>query len=79
MDRAHYFLRRHRYALKGDIVRFFPSVDHQVLMDILGRRIADPATMRLIGLILQSGEGYWTTSTSSTSINHNNGFRVCAQ
>jgi RNA-directed DNA polymerase len=57
VDRAHYFLRRHRYALKGDIVRFFPSVDHQVLMDILGRRIADPATMRLIGLILQSGEG----------------------
>jgi hypothetical protein len=57
VDRAHYFLRRHRYALKGDVVKFFPSVDHQILKGILGRRIADPATMRLIGLILQSGEG----------------------
>jgi len=57
VDRAHYFLRRHRYVLKSDIVKFFPSVDHQILLDILGRRIADPATMRLIGLILQSGEG----------------------
>jgi RNA-directed DNA polymerase len=40
VDRAHYFLRRHRYALKGDIVKFFPSVDLQILMDVLGRRIA---------------------------------------
>jgi len=57
VDRAHYLLRRHHYALKGDIVKFFPSVDLQILMDILGRRIADPATMRLIGLILHSGAG----------------------
>jgi len=57
VDRAHYFLRRHRYVLKGDIVKFYPSVDHQILKGILGRRIADPATMDLIGLILQSGEG----------------------
>ena len=57
VNRAHYFLRRNRYVLKGDIVKFFPSVDHAILLDILGRVIADPPTMRLIGLILAGGAG----------------------
>jgi RNA-directed DNA polymerase len=57
MDRCTQFLRGHRYVLKGDIAQFFPSVDHAVLRDILARPLRDPAALRLIDLILDSGDG----------------------
>ncbi|MFM7037652.1 MAG: RNA-directed DNA polymerase [Planctomycetaceae bacterium] len=40
--------------MKTDIVQFFPSVDHEVLMQVISRRIADPAVLRLIRKILDS-------------------------
>lgn len=39
------------------MVQFFPSIDHQILRSLLARRIADPQTMALIDLILESGAG----------------------
>ena len=36
------------YALKCDISRFFPSVNHGVLMDIIGRKIRDDRLLDLI-------------------------------
>ena len=30
LDRAHRWVRRYPYALKADILKFFPSVDHQI-------------------------------------------------
>jgi retron-type reverse transcriptase len=57
LDRAQGYARRYRYVLQGDIVQFFPSVDHQVLRGLLARRIADPQVMALIDLILASGAG----------------------
>jgi RNA-directed DNA polymerase len=60
LDRAQGFLRRYNYCLKTDIVRFFPNVDHQVLLDVLGRPIRDERSMRLIRLIVASGEGVLT-------------------
>jgi hypothetical protein len=57
LDRAQEYARRYRYVLQGDIVQFFPSVDHQVLRGLLARRIADPQVMALIDLILYSGAG----------------------
>ena len=35
--RAQQFMRRFDYYLATDIVRFFPNVDHQVLLALLGR------------------------------------------
>lgn len=57
LDRAQCYLRRHRYYLKTDIVRFFPNVDHEVLLNLLGRTLRDESLMRLVRKILASGEG----------------------
>jgi len=53
--RAQYFQRRYAYCLKTDIVKFFPSVDHEILLKILRKRIADEKLMRLIEAIIYSG------------------------
>ena len=47
----------YRYAFHGDVVKYFPSIDHQILRDLLARRIADRQTMWLIDQILDSGAG----------------------
>ena len=57
VDRAQQFLRRYPWCLKTDIVRFFPNVDHLVLLDVVERTIRDPHVLRLIRVILKSGEG----------------------
>lgn len=57
LARAQRYLKRHAYVLKTDIVRFFPNVDHQVLLDALGRRVRDRRLMDLIMKIIASGEG----------------------
>jgi RNA-directed DNA polymerase len=57
LDRAQGYLRRYPYYLKTDIVRFFPNVDHQVLLSVLSRHIADERAMRLIERIVASGDG----------------------
>ena len=46
--RASEFARRYRYVLKADIQKFFPSVDHAILLELVERRIKDP---RVLGLI----------------------------
>ena len=57
LDRAQHYARRYRYVLQGDMVQFFPSIDHQVLRGLLARRIADQRTMALVDKILNSGAG----------------------
>jgi len=44
------------YVLKADVSKFFHTVDHRVLLDLLGRKIADEKVMRLCALILASSE-----------------------
>jgi retron-type reverse transcriptase len=57
LARAQEFLRQNQYVFQGDIQKFFPSIDHQILLEILGRHIQDAEVLELIRLILQSGEG----------------------
>ncbi len=57
IHRAQAFSRRYRFVLKCDIEHFFPRVDHEILFGRFQRLIADPATLRLCGLILDSGAG----------------------
>ena len=42
------FARRFPYALKCDVRKYFPSIDHEVLMGLLQRVIADERLMALI-------------------------------
>ena len=44
--------RRFRYVLKADIRKFFPSIDHQILKDLVARKIKDPDVLWLVGQII---------------------------
>ena len=48
LDRAQGLLRQHRFCLKCDVRRYFDSVDHEVLLEILGGLFKDPILMRLL-------------------------------
>ncbi len=55
LDRAQKYCRRYRYVFQGDLVQFFPSIDHAILRGILARIVADEETLWLIDQILASG------------------------
>ena len=50
------FARRFPYVLKCDIRRYFPSIDHALLLQRIGRTIADPQVMALVRQILDTHE-----------------------
>ena len=54
MRRAAEFAARFPVALKCDIRRYFPGIDHEVLPGRIRRVVADPAVLGLIGNILES-------------------------
>ncbi|MFC2015813.1 reverse transcriptase domain-containing protein [Chloroflexota bacterium] len=60
LDQCHGWVRQYRYAFHGDVVKYFPSIDHQILRGLLSRRIADRQTMWLVDQILDSGAGIQT-------------------
>ena len=57
LDQCHAWVRQYAFAFHGDIVKYFPSIDHQIMRSLLARRIADPQVMWLIDQILDSGAG----------------------
>jgi retron-type reverse transcriptase len=57
IDQCQAWVRRYRYAFQGDIVKYFPSIDHQVIYGLLSKHIADGATLWLIEQLLASGAG----------------------
>jgi hypothetical protein len=57
LDQAHAWVRQYRYAFQGDIVKYFPSIDHQILRGLLAHHLADRPTLWLIDQILDSGAG----------------------
>lgn len=46
--------RTRSYALKADIKHYFDSVDHEILLEIIGRKIRDHRVLRLIRVILHN-------------------------
>ena len=54
LDRCTSYSRRFRYVLQCDIRKFFPSIDHQALFELLARRIGDEKVLWLIRLIIDS-------------------------
>ena len=53
VDRYTAFARQNRYVLKCDVRKFFPSVDHAMLLERLARKIKDPEVMWLAGVIVE--------------------------
>jgi retron-type reverse transcriptase len=54
LDRCTFFARRYAYALKCDIEKYFPSIDHEILLSLLARKIKCPKTLRLLRLLVAS-------------------------
>jgi len=46
------FCCRNRFALKCDVEKFFPSIDHEILKQEIHRKIADPDALWLIDTII---------------------------
>ncbi|MES9905938.1 MAG: reverse transcriptase domain-containing protein [Sedimenticola sp.] len=57
IDRFQQFAKRYHYVLRGDIVQHFASIDHEILLQRLTRRIDDPLLIQLIERIINSGQG----------------------
>lgn len=52
VDRCQRFSRRFAYVLKCDVRKFFPSIDHGILKNIIRRKIKDDRVLNLADLII---------------------------
>lgn len=52
-------LRRHRYALHLDIRSYFPSIDPDILLGLLARRLRDPRFLAVVERVLTAGSGLY--------------------
>lgn len=52
INRCQKYLRRYRYVLKCDIQKYFPSIDHSILKELIVRRIGCKRTLELIFRVL---------------------------
>ena len=54
VNRSQRWAARYRYALKLDVSRYFPSIDHHIVKAKLARLIKDPDVLWLFGQIIDS-------------------------
>ena len=54
VDRYQGWARRNAYALKMDVARYFPSIDHEILKEKLRRRIKDARVLALLDRIIDT-------------------------
>ena len=54
IDKCQSFIQSNRYVLKADVQKFFESINHEVLMNILKRWIKDEKVLWLARLIIES-------------------------
>ena len=57
VDRLQQFSRQYPYVLRVDIVKHFPSIDHEILLTILETQIRDEGLRWLLREIVASGDG----------------------
>jgi len=46
-----------KYCFKSDIIKFYPNVNHEILKEILARKIKDKDVLWLLGEIIYSADG----------------------
>ncbi len=51
------FMRRNKYVLQCDIRKFYPSINHQVMFDIIKKKIADKRLLNVLRNIIWSCGG----------------------
>ena len=52
LDRCQYFLKRFNWALKCDVRKYFPSIDHLILSEQLRKYIEDERTLGLLEKVI---------------------------
>ncbi len=62
VDRTQSFLRANRFCLHGDVKKYFPSIDHGVLKEILAKRTTDKDLLWLTNGIIDSARQVMDTS-----------------
>ena len=58
IDRFQKFAQINPYVLKCDVRKYFPSIDHEILIRLIERKIDCPDTMWLIRTNLESFQKY---------------------
>ncbi len=56
VDRVQHYAKQYRFALRLDVVKHFPSIDHAILMETLRGPIRDQRILGLINTIIASGD-----------------------
>lgn len=51
------FVRRNKYVLQCDIRKFYPSIDHEIMMDILAEKIHDRRILNIMHDVINSVGG----------------------
>lgn len=54
IHRCQDYLRQYKYYLKTDIRKYFPSIDHQILKQVIRQKIGCTKTLQLIDLIIDN-------------------------
>lgn len=54
IKRFQLFARSNRYVLKCDVQKYFPSIDHEILLEEISRKLGCKKTMALIRRILEN-------------------------
>ncbi|MBI4614623.1 MAG: group II intron reverse transcriptase domain-containing protein [Planctomycetes bacterium] len=57
VNRCQAFARAYAFFVKFDLVKYFPSIDHGILLGDLGRVIRTGRFLDLVALVVASGEG----------------------
>lgn len=55
IDRAQQFIRQAGWFWKSDIDKYFDSIRHKTLLELLGKKIKDPKLMLIAARIIQNG------------------------
>jgi len=56
------FTRRHTFRLALDVARYFPSIDHDIALEILRHRLRDRRTTDLLAILLHHGGEVYDTA-----------------
>lgn len=54
VDRAQKFLRANKYCFHGDVMKYFPSINHDVLKQVIAKKITDKDLLWLVNEIVDS-------------------------